>query len=67
MTLSSGFYKQHKNILFLMEQMFPNIREKTTIYFQICLEGQGQYYITESKSMADWMIVKKWNCILFIL
>lgn len=49
MTLSLGFYKQHKNILFLMEQMFPN------------------YYITESKSMADWMIVKKWNCILFIL
>ena len=54
MTLSKSFYKQHEKNLFLLEQVFPNTREKTTNIFSNIFR-ESQYYIIKSKSKSDWM------------
>ena len=64
MTLSKSFYKQHEKNLFLLEQVFPNTREKTTNIFSNIFR-ESQYYIIKSKSKSDWM--EKSYLILFIL
>ena len=40
MTLSKSFYKQHDKNLFLLEQVFPNTREKTTNIFSNIFRGR---------------------------
>ena len=40
MTLSKSFYKQHEKSLFLLEQVFPNTREKTTNIFSNIFRGR---------------------------